>query len=545
MELEGCSMITLFIFSFLAGFFTALSPCILPVLPAILSAGVAGGRLRPLGTIVGLICSFTFFTLLLTWLIRVTGFSPSILRYIAIALIFFFGLVMIFPRLSNWFAKVTTPMANLGQKIQSSKPKDGFWGGVVFGLALGLLWTPCAGPILGAITTLVASQTISSTVVIMTLLYSVGAGIPLFFFAYGSAKLIKTSRLLSRYTEGIRQFFGVLMIGFALLLTFNWDMLISQKLSQFFPQWISEKNFHVEVQNSNSLPNDGKAPELVGIEAWINSPPLTLSELKGKVVLVDFWTYSCINCLRTIPHLENWYQDYKDKGFVIIGVHTPEFVFERELENVKKAVHDLGITYPVALDNNYATWNAYQNQYWPAHFLIDQEGVIRMEHFGEGEYTETENGIRMLLGMSPLNRKDEAVSTRPTSPETYLGLSRGRSYKSSLSSYKTANYRDETSSLKEDEVGLKGPWLVQDEHIQSKGVDSDLELNFLSAKVYLVLGGSNQTPLEILLDGKPYGTIDVDGDKKYNIVSTSYGRHLLSLKVPQGIRAYAFTFGDE
>ncbi len=538
-------MITLFVFSFLAGFFTALSPCILPVLPAILSAGVAGGRLRPLGTIVGLICSFTFFTLLLTWLIQVTGLSPSILRYIAIALIFFFGLVMIFPKLSNWFAKITTPIADLGQKIQSSKPKEGFLGGFVFGLALGLLWTPCAGPILGAITTLVASQTISATVIAMTLLYSVGAGIPLFFFAYGSARLIKTSRFLSRYTERIRQFFGVLMIAFAVLLTFNWDMLISQKLSLFFPEWISEKNFHVEVKKNSSLPNDGKAPELKGIAAWINSPPLTLSELKGKVVLIDFWTYSCINCLRTIPHLEKWYQDYKDKGFVIIGVHTPEFAFERDLDNVKKAVRDLGITYPVALDNNYATWNAYHNQYWPAHFLVDQEGVIRMEHFGEGEYTETENGIRMLLGMSPLNRKDAAVHTRFISPETYLGLSRGRSYQSSLSSYKTATYNNEISSLKEDEVGLKGLWFAQDEYIEAKGSESYLELNFLSTKVYLVLGGSSKTPLEILLDGKPYGTIDVDGDKKYNIVSASYGRHLLSLKVPQGIRAYAFTFGDE
>ena len=538
-------MVPLFIFSFLAGFFTALSPCILPVLPAILAAGVAGGRLRPLGTILGLICSFTFFTLLLTWLIRITGLSPSILRYVAIALIFFFGLVMIFPKLSNWFAKVTTPIADLGQKIQSSKPKEGFWGGILFGLALGLLWTPCAGPILGAITTLVASQTISATVIIMTLLYSVGAGIPLFFFAYGSAKLIKTSRLLSRYTERIRQFFGVLMVGFALLLTFNWDMLISQKLSQFFPEWISEKNFHVEVKKNSSLPNDGKAPELKGLEAWINSPPLTLSELKGKVVLIDFWTYSCINCLRTIPYLKNWYQDYKDKGFVIIGVHTPEFVFEMDLENVKKAVYDLGIEYPVALDNHYATWNAYHNEYWPAHFLIDQEGVIRMEHFGEGEYTETENGIRMLLGMSPLNRKDETVSTRPISPETYLGLSRGKSYKSYLSSHKTANYKDEVSSLKEDQVGLKGPWLVEDEYIEAKGSDSYLELNFLAKEVYLVLGGKSEASLEIVLDGKPYGHINIDGDKKYNIVSTSYGRHLLSLKVPEGIKAYAFTFGDE
>jgi len=537
-------MISLFIFSFLAGFFTALSPCILPVLPAILTAGVAGGRLRPLGTILGLICSFTFFTLVLTWLIRATGLSPTILRYLAIGLIVFFGLVMIFPKLSGLFAKLTTPVAELGQKIQSSKPKEGFRGGFVFGLALGLLWTPCAGPILGAITTLVASESVSTAVIAMTLLYALGAGIPLFFFAYGSAKLIEKSRFLSKYTERIRQFFGILMLGFALLLLFNRDMFITQKLSQFFPEWLSEKNFRLQIPSPKSLPSDGKAPELTGIDGWINSPPLTLSSLKGKVVMIDFWTYSCINCLRTIPHLKNWDRDYRDKGLVIIGVHTPEFAFERNYENVEKAVKDLGIAYPVALDNNYATWNAYHNQYWPAHFLIDQEGVIRMEHFGEGGYTETENAIRMLLNLDTLKKEDEKTSERALSPETYLGLSRSSRYKTPLTPQETANY-DYTPPLNNNQVGLKGAWLAAEEYIQAEGTESYLDLNFLASNVYLVLGGSDLTPLEITLDGKYYGTINVDGDKKYNIVKVDYGRHILSLKVPKDIRAYAFTFGDE
>lgn len=536
-------MLLLLGFCFLAGIFTALSPCILPVLPAILASSVGQGRLRPLGTIVGLICSFSFFTLALTGIVHATGLSPNILRYVAIALIFFFGLVMVFPKLSNWFAKTTSPIANLGQQVQGTVPRPGFWGGIFFGLALGLLWTPCAGPILGAITTLVATGSINTMAILMTLAYSIGAGIPLLLFAYGSAKLVQTSHFLSSRSERIRQFFGVLMLLFALLLAFNWDMLLNEKLSRIFPEFLSEKKLSIPSQTKN-LPENGKAPELSGITGWINSPPLTLSELKGKVVLIDFWTYSCINCLRTLPYLKNWYHDYKNDGFVIIGVHAPEFAFERDYGNVKKAAKDLGIDYPIALDNNYDTWNAYDNHYWPAHFLIDQEGIIRMEHFGEGGYVETENAIRQLLNLPPLEMQEPTARTRPISPETYLGLSRGRSYAMDLQNGQTFNY-SYTPPLEDDQVGLKGLWRAEDEYIQAKSDNSYLDYNFLATRVYLVLAGSSKTFLEVYLDGKWYGTIDVDGDRKYDIVRTTYGRHQLSLKVPKGIKAYAFTFGDE
>lgn len=536
-------------FAFLAGIFTALSPCILPVLPAILTAGIAEGRLRPLGTILGLTCSFSFFTLTLTWIVQTTGISPEILRYAAIALIFFFGLVMIFPRLSNWFAKVTAPLANLGQKIQGPQTRQGFWGGVIFGIALGLVWTPCAGPILGAITTLAASGAINTTTVLMTLAYSLGAGIPMFLFAYGSNKLIATSRFLSRYTERIRQFFGVLMLIFALVLTLNWDMLISQKLSGLLPEISLEQKLPVEqkletIQARKVLPQNGPAPELTGITGWINSPPLTLSELRGKVVLIDFWTYSCINCLRTLPYLKNWYRNYEQYGFVVIGVHTPEFQFEKNYDNVKQAVERLGIKYPVALDNNYATWNAYHNRYWPAHYLIDQQGNIRMIHYGEGAYLETENGIRTLLGLNLLTLKEATIVSRPISPETYLGLSRAEHYAIRILPQKTVDYQYQ-ETLGDDQVGLKGAWRAEQEYIVAEGDNSYLNLNFLAKQVYLVLAGSSTIPLQIFLDGQLYGQIIVNADKKYDIVTTTYGRHQLSLKIPQGVRAYAFTFGDE
>jgi len=262
------------------------------------------------------------------------------------------------------------------------------------------------------------------------------------------------------------------------------------------------------------------------------------------VVLIDFWTYSCINCLRTLPYLKDWYRDYHSEGFVIIGVHTPEFQFEKDYSNVKKAVENLGIEYPVALDNNYATWNAYHNEYWPAHYLIDQQGMIREVHYGEGAYVETENAIRTLLGMAPVEKEEVKVPAMPTTPETYLGLARGRSYVMDVVPNQTFNYRY-TAMLGEDQVGLRGPWHIEDESILADGDGSVLNLNFLAKRVYLVLSGSSKTPLEVVLDGRSYGKITVDGDRKYDIVATSYQRHQLSLKIPKGVRAYAFTFGNE
>jgi cytochrome c biogenesis protein CcdA/thiol-disulfide isomerase/thioredoxin len=535
--------------SFLAGLFTALSPCILPVLPAILASGVGERRLRPFGTILGLIFSFSFFTLSLTWIVHRLGISPNILRYIAIALVFFFGLVMVFPSLSNWFTKWTNPIANLGQKIKESKPSSGFWGGVFFGVALGLLWTPCAGPILAAITTIVATRPINAIAILMTLSYSIGAGIPMFLFAYGSKRLIQCSKLLSHYSEKLRQFFGILMILFAILLACNWDILLNEKLSGIFYEIFSEKNLPIEnelkkIDIQENVEPQMKAPELPEMERWINSPAINLSQLKGKVVLIDFWTYSCINCLRTLPYLKNWYRDYKNYGFVIIGIHTPEFAFEKNYNNVKKAVEKLGIDYPVALDNHYATWSVYHNHYWPAHYLIDQKGIIRMVHFGEGMYNETENAIRNLLGLSPLKINQTKLPSRIISPETYLGFARGKSYNTSLIRDQTYNYQYE-SSLTNDQVGLRGTWKAKEEYILAEGDNCFLDGNFLATHVYLVLSGSSKTPLEVFLDGKFYGQITIEGAQKYDIVATTYAWHQFSLKIPKGIKAYVFNFGDE
>lgn len=556
-------MFILLVFAFLAGIVTVLSPCILPVLPAILSGSTLQGRLRPLGIVTGLVISFTFFTLLLTAIVHATGLNANVLRYIAIAIVFLFGLILLFPQLSERFANITAPIASIGTDIQGKKPRSGFGGGVILGLALGLLWTPCAGPILAAITTLVATQTVNISILLMTLFYSIGAGIPMLLIAYGGNKMIQSSRFLSAHSEGIRRGFGGLMILTAISIALHWDMILQEQIIRVIPPVLIENNLLVKEElaklqtgggqgeftlfntSPGQLPSYGVSPELTGIVNWINSPPLSLMQLKGKVVLIDFWTYSCINCLRTLPYIKQWYADYHDKGFVVIGVHTPEFEFEKIPHNVAEATARLGITYPVAQDNDYKTWLAYHNQYWPAHYLVDQKGNIRMIHFGEGKYVETENAIRSLIGLSPLTKEEPVASHRPITPETYLGTQRGTSYNSAitLKLNQTASYH--YKKLDPHEVGLKGLWKVEEEKIISESSESYLDLDFLSRKVYLVLGGSSSTPLEVFLDGQPKGKIVVDGDRKYDIVDASYGWHLLSLKVPKGVSAYAFTFGDE
>lgn len=557
-------MIILIVFAFLAGIATVLSPCVLPILPPLLAGSTAQGRLRPLGMILGLVLSFIVFTLALTFLVQAFGISPNILRYIAIALIFFFGLVMVFPKLSDLFSRVTAIFASAGLNLQQANVGNGFLGGFIFGAALGLLWTPCAGPILAAITTLVATHSIDFNTILLTFAYGLGALIPLSLIAFGGKWMATSSKTLSKHADLIRRIFGILTLLTAIAIAFHWDMLLQQKIADVLPPILVEdtpfvrkelqklrgeiegpENEFIQMGKGELLGNYGPAPDFRGIFGWINSKPLHIQELKGKVVLVDFWTYSCINCLRTLPYIEKWDADYKDQGLVIVGVHTPEFEFEKDMQNVQEATKRLGITYPVALDNQYETWKAYHNHYWPAHYLIDQKGEIRMMHFGEGAYGETENGIRQLLGLKTLQIKEKGIGSRPLSSETYLGLARGASYTSEIHVTPGSNKYGYTGPLKEGQVGLKGMWNVEDERITSESEESFLDMNLLAKQVYLVLSGQSAVPLKVFLDGKFIREISVDGAKKYDIIVTEYGKHQLSLQVPRGVSAYAFTFGDE
>jgi thiol-disulfide isomerase/thioredoxin len=317
-----------------------------------------------------------------------------------------------------------------------------------------------------------------------------------------------------------------------------------------------------EMQEGKVYP---QAPELEGGTQWLNSEPLRFDgNLQGKVVLVDFWTYSCINCIRTFPYLTDWYEKYQDQGLVIVGVHSPEFEFEKNADNVLAPMADYGLTYPVVMDNDFRIWRAYNNRYWPAHYLVDREGKVRYTHFGEGKYLETENKIRELLGEEKLTAdnltESENTTNRRQTPETYLGYARADAYtlENMLQRNQVANYFF-TSSLPLDAVGLKGSWLVNEEAITAKEASASLSLNFLAQQVHLVL-----TPAEgsgyarVLLDGQPlppkYWTADmddqgrilVDSARKYDVINLgdNYGRYTIELILDEGIAAYAFTFGS-
>jgi cytochrome c biogenesis protein CcdA/thiol-disulfide isomerase/thioredoxin len=560
-------MITLLFFAFIAGIVTTLSPCILPVLPLLLAAGVGQSNYRAYAIIFGLVISFTFFTLALTALVHATGISPTTLRYISIGLIIFFGLTMIFPSLER---ALTAPLVRLGsQAQQASAARTGIFSGIILGTALGLVWTPCAGPILATISTLAATGAVTIYAVIVTLAYSMGTALPMFFIMYGGSKINQSISHFGRYTEYIRKLFGLLMILGALAILFHADIFLQQLAIKYFPSLKIEENTLVQKElatlhkgsamNSRAPSVGSLAPEFVGIAAWLNSAPLTIEQLRGKVVLVDFWTYSCINCVRTLPYLKKWYQTYKNDGFVIVGVHTPEFAFEHDLSNVQEMVNHFGITYPVALDNSFSTWQNYHNSYWPAHYLLNKDGIIRYIHFGEGEYDQTENMIRSLLGMAPLAMQHEKQKITAQTPEIYLGSSRAHNYSSQLTikpnMVTTYNY---PGPLAKDEIGLKGSWLVAEESITSQEDNAQLTLNYMAQHVYLVMSAPQSSLVHVLLDNQPVapenrssdmnsaGEITVKASRMYTLIdSKQTGRHTLTLQIPRNVSLYAFTFGTD
>ncbi len=446
-------MTVLIVFAFLAGLVTILAPCIWPILPIVLSAGATGGERKPLGIVVGLAVSFMLIILALASLVRVIPFDPEALRTLAVFIIGFLGLTMIIPALGARLEATVSRLSSFGGRF-THRSGTGFGSGFIVGFALGLVWSPCAGPILATIATLAATQAVSFNVVLITLAFVVGVALPLFVLAVLGQNVLAKTRIFSQYTKRIQQVFGVIMIVAALAIYTGYDRTLQTQILDSFPGYGSflnqfEKSDTVkekldELKNTkqksefldmqptvqatkSDLSNYGPAPEFTSIAQWLNNDtPLTLEGLRGKVVLVDFWTYSCINCIRTLPYLVSWYEKYRDQGFVIVGVHTPEFEFEKKTSNVEEAMKRHKIKYPVAQDNDYGTWQVYNNRYWPAHYLIDAEGNIRQYHFGEGAYAETETAIQELLKeagqkvAADISNIEAEKSSGQETPETYL-----------------------------------------------------------------------------------------------------------------------------
>ena len=550
-------MVVLLGIGFLAGVITAVSPCVLPVLPIVLAGGAtATGRRRPFAIIAGLVVSFTVFTLAASSLLSALGLPQDFLRNLAIALLFVLAATLLFPQVGYLLER---PLAFMTRRRGGE-----LGGGFVLGVSLGLVFVPCAGPVLATIATLTAQHRVGVDAVLLTLSYALGVAVPMLLIALGGQRV---SRRLRAQSQNFRRVMGVLLAGAAFALIFN----TSQSLQTALGGYTTSIQKHIENTSLASkhlaalkgggskfaaaaakvpkatLPNLGLAPGFAGIADWLNTPgnrPLPLASLRGKVVLVDFWTYSCINCIRTLPHLRAWYAAYHKKGFEIVGVHTPEFAFEHVLGNVRQATHDLHVTWPVALDNSYGTWTAYSNQYWPADYLVDKSGRVRDYHFGEGAYGQTEQAIRELLGESGpalAARVADATPTEQSTPESYLGTARLARYVGSKIHPNTPTQYTFASALPQDDLTYAGIWTVGPQRIVA-GLGARLRVHFRARYVYIVLGGKGT--VRALIDGKPARTIRVTSDRLYTVVSGTAPREdVLELQFSPGVNAYAFTFG--
>lgn len=539
--------------AFVEGFALIISPCILPILPIILSGSISGSKSRPYGIIFGFILSFALFTLFSRTLVSWFGLDLDLIRNISFILLIIFGLVMISTFLGDYFNRITQGLANLGFKATENNNQGGFSSGIAFGALVGLIWTPCAGPILAAVIvqTLLQESTITSFLIILA--FAIGAGVPMLMLCIFGHRLSSKINLFQKHSILIRKILGIIIIVAVIFMYFG-NPLITTKLLSPGESKLNSKEL------ISGVTNPYPAPDFKDISAWINSPALNINELKGKVVLIDFWAYSCINCIRSLPYVKDWYQKYSKDGLVIVGVHSPEFDFERDLGNVKKAVREDGILYPVALDNNFGTWQNYRNHYWPAHFLIDKNGDVVYTHFGEGEYDVTENNIRYLLGLNSRmpSVKKNLQNYEVETPETYLGYARGDNYAGVEPIMRDVGaVYSFPLELFDDSWALKGGWIISNDKITSMQPNSAIRIHFNAQQVYAVMGNSTGKPIAVTLRLDDKSVVDRNGQDVKNSIVKVDGHNIYSLldmgtnangilemvADKPGLEIYTFTFG--
>lgn len=543
--------------AFLEGLALIVSPCILPVLPLVLAASVDGGKRRPYGIIIGFVLSFSLFALASRKIVMLLGLDLDVIKNISLILLALFALVLLSSRLSEKFSALTQGAANFGNQL-ASRGGEGLLSGVMIGALIGLVWTPCAGPILAAVLVQVIRQQSDLSGNLIILAFAIGAGVPMLIIALSGRKLMNKLGFLTRHTEAVRRGFAVLILLSVAYIASGVD---AQTLLTSSPDKTSEPRSVSMLQEGLATPY--AAPEFAGIEAWLNSQPFTMQQLKGKIVLIDFWTYSCINCVRTLPYITSWDEKYRDQGLVVVGVHAPEFEFEKDIGNVKAAIAQHNIRYPVALDNNLSTWVNFNNRYWPAHYLINQEGKVVYTHFGEGKYDVTENNIRYLLGLKGKFASPQAGMPPPTlspeqTPETYLGYGRAKSFGGNQPVVRDAQSAYLfPAALPENAWALSGKWKVESEKIIAVEKNTALGLNFTARKVFLVLGTTSGKPLHatLRLNGKaigsdagkdaPAGIVNVERHTLYELLDQGQAaRGLLEIESDApGLELYAFTFG--
>jgi cytochrome c biogenesis protein CcdA/thiol-disulfide isomerase/thioredoxin len=519
---------------------------------------------RAYAVVAGLVVSFSIVTLVGSSLLSALGLPQDFLRDAGLVILGVVAAGLIVPPLGHLLERPFTRIAQ--------RQPNGNTGGFVLGLGLGALFVPCAGPVLTAISVVSANHHVGLGSVVLTIDFALGASVPLLIFALAGQRVAERVSSFRSHAARARQIGGVLVLAMTLLIAFN----VTDGLQRIVPGYTHALQSHIEggsyaKQQLASLTGEkksgklgscapglpvledcGAAPNFTGIATWLNTPgdrPLSLASLKGKVVLVDFWTYSCINCQRSLPHVESWYSRYHNDGFVVVGVHTPEFAFEHVVSNVSQAAQQLGVVYPIAVDNGYKTWDAYQNESWPAEYLIDATGQVRHAEFGEGDYGGTESLIRTLLTdanpkvkLPPRTDVPDKTPTTALTPESYLGYQYGLPNfdGTSISENQPAAYKF-PSSLPPDALAFSGTWTVGAEKI-SAGSDARIELAFTADHVYLVLGGTGTVKATV---GSHTQTFDVSGiPRLYTMVSSpTVETDTLVLNVSPGVDAYDFTFG--
>lgn len=578
----------LFILAYLGGILTILSPCILPVLPFVFARANRSFLRSSLPLLVGMALTFALVATLAAvgggWAVRANQAG----RWAAILLLGLFGFTLLFPSLSD---RMTRPLVALGARLSQSADeaaggRERIGPSFLIGIATGLLWAPCAGPILGLILTGAALQGASAATSLLLLAYALGAATSLALALLVGGRVFTAMKRSIGAGEWVRKLLGVLvLIGVAAIAlgldttylarlstarTFSFEQGLAHRLGMKVPEGSSAA---VEGANGKlNLPVEGVMPELGGAVEWINSPPLTREQLRGKVVVVDFWTYSCINCLRSIPSVRAWDERYRKDGLVVIGVHAPEFAFEREPVNVRKAVADLGIRYPVALDNDYAIWRAFKNNYWPAHYFIDAQGRLRYHHYGEGDYEGSERVIRQLLaeaghppadtpmgGVTGQGALAAAAMANLRSPETYVGYARAERFASpgGLVHDKAHDYSSAPLSL--NQWSLAGGWTVGPQLAVTKAAGGRIAYRFHARDLHLVLGSASGKPLRfrVTLDGKApaaaagadvnaAGEGQISGQRLYQLIRQpgAIGDRTFEIQfLDPGAQAFAFTFG--
>ena len=608
----------LIVLAYLGGVLTIVSPCILPVLPFVFSRANQPFVRNGLPLLAGMALTFAIVASLAAvgggWVVAANQYG----RWLALALVAVFGLTLLLPHLSE---RLTRPLVAVGARLSESAQTGGApqtGSSVLLGVATGLLWAPCAGPILGLILTGAALQGANTTSTLLLLAYAAGAATSMAAALLLGGRVFAALKRSLGAGEWVRRGLGAAMLAGVAAIALGIDTGVLARLSTASTGGLEQKLVerlnqpHGEdpttmrgnpgtmmrgpsqapaeggaimaegaamrmsgpSSQAPALPDEGIAPSLGGATQWLNSKPLSGQDLRGKVVLVDFWTYSCINCLRTLPYVKAWAEKYRDQGLIVVGVHAPEFAFERDIGNVSKAMKDLGINYPVAVDNQYAIWRAFKNQYWPAHYFIDATGRIRHHHFGEGGYAESERVIQQLLqeagssqstmGLTEVDAGGVQLAANMdevASPETYLGYERAENFLSTPKAVpdRTATYR-EPERPRLNTWGLAGQWMVGAESALLTGPSGSIVYRFKARDLHLVLSpGPDGKPVrfKVRIDGKPPGTahgVDVaadgsgtvTGQRLYQLVRQSgvITEHTFSIEfLDSGVSAYAFTFG--